>query len=87
MSMILRIEEAEVVGPHSLALIFNDNTRKTVNVRSLLKGPVFELLKDADYFASATLDAVCGTIVWPNGADFAPEALYVLPSEEHGTSS
>jgi hypothetical protein len=76
--MILRVTELEVRKPHSLRLTFNDGTNKTVDVRSLLEGPVFEPLKDRAYFTRATLDPVCGTVVWPNGADFAPEALYEL---------
>ncbi len=79
--MILRITEAEVVGPHSLRLAFNDGTHKTVNVAPLLEGPIFQPLKDPSYFAQVTLDTVCGTVVWPNGADFAPEALYELAAE------
>ena len=84
--MILRITEADVSGQHSLNLMFNDGTKKTVNVTSLLDGPVFEPLKDPNYFARATLDAVCGTVVWPNGADFAPEALYKLTPEGQPTA-
>jgi hypothetical protein len=61
-----------------LALVFNDQTRKTVDVRPLLDGPIFELLHDPKYFARVSLDPVCGTVTWPNGADFAPEALYDL---------
>jgi hypothetical protein len=81
--MILRILEAEICGPHGLRLAFNDGTRKTVDVRPLLSGPVFEPLQDPAYFARVTLDPVCGTVVWPNGADFAPEALHELaPVEE-----
>lgn len=79
--MILRITEAEVVGPHALRLAFNDGTRKTVDVAPLLDGPIFEPLRDPDYFARASLDPVCGTVAWPNGADFAPEALRALAPE------
>ena len=39
-------------------------------------GPVFEPLKDPAYFAQVTVDAELGTVVWPNGADLAPDALY-----------
>jgi hypothetical protein len=76
--MILRINAAEVCGAHLLALVFNDETSKVVDVSPLLEGPVFEPLKDPQYFARAVLDPVCGTVVWPNGADFAPEALHEL---------
>lgn len=79
--MILRIVEAMVCGPHSLQLIFNDGTRKRVNVRPLLEGPIFEPLRDPAYFARVVVDPVIGTVVWPNEADFAPEALYELPEE------
>ena len=41
----------------------------------LLEGPIFEPLLDQEYFARMTLDPTCGNVVWPNGADFAPEAL------------
>lgn len=74
--MILRIREARVCGPHSLRLTFNDDTTKQVNVRPLLDGPIFEPLRDPAYFSLMTLDTICGTVVWPNGADFAPEALH-----------
>jgi hypothetical protein len=73
--MILRIVAARVCGPSLLRLTFNDDTCKTVDAAPLLEGPVFEPLRDPAYFARAELDLVCGTVVWPNGADFAPEAL------------
>lgn len=76
--MILRIEKAEHVGPYVMSLTFNDGTRKAVNLQPLLNGPIFEPLKDPDYFLLGELDSVCGTVVWPNGADLAPEALYEL---------
>ncbi len=85
--MILHILEAELCGPHSLRLLFNDGTHKRVDVSSLLDGPIFERLHDPAYFARVVIDPVGGTVVWPNGADFAPEALHELPAEEESTTS
>jgi hypothetical protein len=79
--MILRILEAKVCGPHCLDLIFNDGIHKQVNVLPLLEGTIFEPLRDPVYFAQAVLDPILGTVVWPNEADFAPEALHELPDE------
>jgi Protein of unknown function (DUF2442) len=76
--MILRILGAEVRGSHHLELSFTDGARGVVDVEPLLSGPVFEPLRDPGYFSKVALDPVCGTVVWPNGADFAPEALYAL---------
>jgi hypothetical protein len=80
-NMKWRIVKAERFGPHSLDLTFKDGTRKRVNLLPLLEGPVFEPLRDPTFFARVTLDPVAGTVVWPNGADIAPETLYELPAE------
>lgn len=84
--MILRIVEAKVCGPQTLRLTFNNGTHKTVQVGSLLDGPVFEPLHSPEYFALVKLDPICGTVVWPNGADLAPEALYELAAIEETTA-
>jgi hypothetical protein len=83
--MILRITKANVCGPSLLALDFNDGSNKVVDVRPLIQGPIFEPLREPGFFAQVTLDRVCGTVVWPNGADFAPEALYELNAVEEVT--
>ena len=75
---IVRVIRAEVCGPYKLRLRFKNGVEKTVDVTSLLKGPIFEALKDPEVFAKGTLDEICGTVVWPNGADIAPETLYGL---------
>jgi hypothetical protein len=79
MAAVLHILDAEVRGPWSLRLRFDDGVEKTVDVRPLLAGPVFEPLQEPEYFARVVVDPACGTVVWPNGADFAPEALHGLP--------
>ena len=84
--MILHIVEARVCGPSQLGLAFNDGTRKTVDLAPLLRGPVFEPLHDPAYFARVQLDPVCGTVLWPNGADFAPEALHELQAVEQSAA-
>lgn len=73
-----RVVKAEVCGAHSLDLTFKDGTYKRVNLLPLLEGPVFEPLRDPKYFARVELDPVAGTVMWPNGADIAPETLYDL---------
>jgi hypothetical protein len=73
-----RVVTAEACGEHSLALTFKDGTRKCVNLRPLLEGPVFEPLLEPDSCALVELDRVAGTVIWPNGAGVAPETLYEL---------
>lgn len=79
MRPILHIIEARLVGEHRLILTFDDGISKEVDVLALLDGPIFEPLRDPEYFSLMTLDRRCGTVVWPNGADFAPETLHELP--------
>jgi len=77
----IEITSAKVVGPFLVDLTFNDGSRKRVNLRPLLKGPIFEPLHDPAEFARLKLRRSWGTIVWPNGADMAPEALHSLPDD------
>ena len=74
MTFLPSVIRAEYRGDYCIHLIFNDNTEKTVDFRPWLDGPVFEPLKDRDYFRRFFLDG--GTVAWPNGADIAPETLY-----------
>jgi hypothetical protein len=71
-----RVISVTVVRPYVLDLAFTDGTRRRVDLEGELWGEVFEPLKDPDYFVKVEVDPQLGTIVWPNGADFAPEFLY-----------
>jgi hypothetical protein len=79
---ILHILDAVVVNDFVLKLEFDDGTVKSVDVKPLLTGPVFQPLHDPRFFAKVSIDPISQTVVWPNGADFAPEALYELRSIE-----
>jgi hypothetical protein len=35
-----------------------------------------EPLQDVEYFATVAVDPDLGTVVWPNGADLAPDVLH-----------
>ena len=74
MNFLPSVIGAEYRGDYRIHLIFNDNSEVTVDFSEWLEGPVFEPLKDQEYFRRFFLDG--GTVVWPNGADIAPETLY-----------
>jgi hypothetical protein len=76
---VLRIEAVRLVGPHELILRFNDGDEHRVDLFPVLTGSVFLPLRDPAYFSRVSLDPVAGTVVWPNGADFAPDYLRQLP--------
>ena len=79
MERIPHVLQAEVRGAYSLRLVFDDGLTKTVDLEPYLRGPIFVPVRDPAYFARVFVDPELGTIVWPNGADFAPETLYELP--------
>ncbi|MCV6614608.1 MAG: DUF2442 domain-containing protein [Cellvibrionaceae bacterium] len=62
--------------PHyTLAITFEDGTSGEVCLKDRLFGPMFEPLKDPNYFAKVKIDRF-GALCWPNEADLAPDALY-----------
>lgn len=70
------IIEARYLDRYTVWLRFEDGTEGEVDLESELHGPVFEPLRDVDFFARVRLNSDTGTIEWPNGADLAPEFLY-----------
>lgn len=74
--MIPTIKSAEYIESYRLRLTFSDGKIGDIDLASELWGEVFEPLKDLAIFKSFKVDQELGTVVWPNGADFAPEFLY-----------
>ncbi len=65
-----------VIADHRLRLLFDDGTAGDVDLSGMEWKGVFAALKDPKYFAQVTVDPDAATVVWPNGADIAPETLY-----------
>ena len=70
------ITKASVVRHGVLHLTFADGTTGEVAVLERMRGPVFEHARTAEGFARVAVDAETGTVVWPGGADLAPDTLY-----------
>jgi hypothetical protein len=76
MPAIPHVTSVEVVGDHRLRLAFDDGAAGEIDFSAWDWRGIFEPLADPDYFSQAELDEELGTIIWPNGADFAPETLH-----------
>ena len=77
MTLLPSVVSAEYRGGFRIHVTFNDNSENTIDFRQWLEGPIFEPLKAPEYFRRFFIDG--GTVVWPNGADIAPEILYEVP--------
>ncbi len=72
------IREAQHAAGYRVSLLLDDGRSGIVDLEPYLDGPVFELLRDPARFAEVRFDPEARTIVWPNGADLAPEFLVRL---------
>ena len=73
---LVDVVEVRYVRNYTVWIKFEDGTAGEVDLTNSLRGPVFEPLRDPEYFKQVRVDPEIGTIVWPNGADIAPETLY-----------
>lgn len=74
------VVRAEYRGGHRIEITFQDGVNGTVDYSEWLSGPVFEPLLEPGYFARFLVEG--GTVVWPNGADIAPETLYARATSD-----
>jgi hypothetical protein len=72
-----RLLSAEVIDGYVVRVRFEDGTEGDVDLSHLMEiGPVFARLQDHSYFRKLRVSRNANTVVWPNGADIAPETLY-----------
>jgi len=74
--MILHVTDAKYAGDYRVEVSFNDGRKGVADLCEALRGPVFEPLRDKSKFSQLRVDEELETIVWPNGADLAPEYIY-----------
>lgn len=80
---MLHIKSAQYVSDFILWVAFDDGTAGKIDLKNALRGPVFEPLKDLTVFSKVAVDPELETVVWPNGADLAPEFLKQLHNKQN----
>ena len=73
---MIRMTGAKWVRDHVLHLRFSDGAEGDIDLEDELDGPIFEPLRDIEVFKTFRVHPELHTVVWPNGADFAPEFLH-----------
>jgi hypothetical protein len=73
---MIYLEEVKHHGEYKLWCRFNTGETGIADLETALWGPMFEPLKDEKEFRKFKLSETLHTVVWENGADIAPEALY-----------
>jgi len=74
--MFLHIIEAKYLSDYKIEVLFNNGQKGVADLSRVLKGKIFEPLKEKTVFAQLKIDKELETIVWQNGADLAPEFIY-----------
>lgn len=68
------VKEVQPKADYTLLLTFADGAKKVYNARPLLGKAIYSQLNNLAFFLGAK--AECGTVVWNDDIDIAPEHLY-----------
>ena len=74
--MFPHVTSARALSGFKVEVCLDDGRQGFADLLEELHGPMFEPLKDPEVFRALRLDEGLRTIVWPNGADLAPEFIY-----------
>lgn len=77
MTMLDTVDVVSVQVLHGTVvhLAFEDGTQRVLDLRPLMRGPVFDQVFEQGMFDQVAVDPDLGTVVWPNGADLSPDVL------------
>lgn len=73
---MIDVKSARYLSEYKVWIEFNNGESGVADLESDLWGPMFEPLRDPGQFRTFRVSDVMHTLVWDNGADFAPEHLY-----------
>ena len=80
---LVDVTAVEVLHDHVVRLRFSDGCEGVIDLGPEMWGPMFEpIADDYEFFLKVRADPEMGTIVWPNGADLAPEVLHAEAVEQ-----
>lgn len=65
---------------YTLRILFEDGSVRIYDARPLLNKPIYTPLQNIGYFMQARVE--CGTVVWSDEIDIAPEHLYECSEPE-----
>ncbi len=68
------VTEVQPQDNYTLILTFADGAKKIYDARPLLDKAIYSQLKSISFFLCARVE--CGTVVWNEETDIAPEHLY-----------
>jgi hypothetical protein len=81
--MFIHVTEAEYIEGYVLHLTFNNGHSGNVDLQGELYGEMFAPLRDVGRFKDFQVDEEIDTVVWGNGADFAPAFLYEMMTSQN----
>ncbi len=74
--MIPAIVSVSPLDGHRLQVVFDDGVVCLVDLSEDLWGPMFEPLRDPEYFRQVRVEPEGHTVSWPNGVDIDPLVLH-----------
>lgn len=81
--MLHDIVEVKVLNKYNLLIKFENNFCGEIDVSKIISfNGIFAPLKNQAFFKKVKVDPELGTIVWSNGADLAPETIYLAIKEK-----
>jgi hypothetical protein len=73
--MLNRVVRVSPLERYRLSVEFADGVAGIIDLSDRLTGEMFAPLRDEATFRQVAIDEF-GAVCWPNGADFAPDAMY-----------